>query len=154
LSTLHTNDAAGSVMRLLDMGVPDYLLTSAVNAIQAQRLVRKLCMNCREAYQPIDEIINRWQLCRFGDPSSITLHRAVGCKACAGTGYTGRSAILEILLITEAIKQLVLEHSDASKIAAAAIEQGMVPMRDDGLLKVVAGQTTLEEVLRVTPDQL
>ena len=154
LSTLHTNDAAGSVMRLLDMGVPDYLLTSAVNAIQAQRLVRKLCTDCREAYQPIDEIINRWQLHRFSDPSSITLHRAVGCKACGGTGYIGRSAILEILLISEAIRNLVLEHSDASKIATAAIEQGMVPMRDDGLRKVVAGLTTLEEVLRVTPDQL
>lgn len=154
LSTLHTNDAAGSIMRLLDMGVPDYLLTSAVNAIQAQRLVRKLCPDCREAYQPTDEIINRWQLQRFGDPASMTLQRAVGCSACGGTGYIGRSAILEILLISEAIKQLVLERSNASKIANAAIEQGMVPMRDDGLRKVVAGQTTLEEVLRVTPDQL
>lgn len=154
LSTLHTNDAAGSVMRLLDMGVPDYLLTSAVNAIQAQRLVRKLCPDCREAYTPIAEEMNRWQLQRFGDPSSMTLQRAVGCKACNGTGYTGRSAILEILPVTEPIKKLVLEKSDAGKIAAAAIEQGMVPMRDDGLRKAVAGLTTLEEVLRVTPDQL
>ena len=154
LSTLHTNDASGSIIRLLDMGIPDYLLTSAVNAIQAQRLVRNLCPDCREPYQPIDEIINRWQLQRFGDPASITLFNAIGCSSCGGTGYIGRSAILEILLITETIKQLVLEHSDTSKIATAAIEQGMVPMRDDGLQKVVAGQTTLEEVLRVTPDQL
>ena len=154
LSTLHTNDAPGSVMRLLDMGIPDYLLTSAVNAIQAQRLVRKLCMDCREPYRPIDEVINRWQLQRFGDPVSMTLHRAVGCTSCGGTGYVGRSAILEILSFTETIKQLVLKRSDTSKIAAAAIDEGMVPMRDDGLQKVVAGQTTLEEVLRVTPDQL
>jgi general secretion pathway protein E len=154
LSTLHTNDASGSIMRLLDMGIPDYLLTSAVNAIQAQRLVRKLCPDCREPYQPIDEVMNRWQLQRFGDPASMTLQRAIGCASCGGTGYTGRSAILEILLVTETIKQLVLEHSDTSKIAAAAIEEGMVPMRDDGLRKVVAGLTTLEEVLRVTPDQL
>jgi general secretion pathway protein E len=154
LSTLHTNDAPGSVMRLLDMGIPDYLLTSAVNAIQAQRLVRKLCMDCREPYRPIDEVINRWQLQRFGDPVSMTLHRAVGCTSCGGTGYVGRSAILEILPFTETIRQLVLKRSDTSKIAAAAIDEGMVPMRDDGLQKVVAGQTTLEEVLRVTPDQL
>ena len=154
LSTLHTNDAPGSVMRLLDMGIPDYLLTSAVNAIQAQRLVRKLCMDCREPYRPIDEVIKRWQLQRFGDPVSMTLHRAVGCTSCGGTGYVGRSAILEILAFTETIKQLVLKRSDTSKIAAAAIDEGMVPMRDDGLQKVVAGQTTLEEVLRVTPDQL
>jgi general secretion pathway protein E len=154
LSTLHTNDASGSIMRLLDMGIPDYLLTSAVNAIQAQRLVRKLCADCREPYRPIDEVMNRWQLQRFGDPASMTLQRAIGCASCGGTGYIGRSAILEILLVTETIKQLVLEHSDTSKIAAAAVEEGMVPMRDDGLRKVVAGQTTLEEVLRVTPDQL
>jgi general secretion pathway protein E len=154
LSTLHTNDASGSIMRLLDMGIPDYLLTSAVNAIQAQRLVRKLCPDCREPYRPIDAVINRWQLQRFGDPASMTLHRAVGCTSCGGTGYIGRSAILEILLISETIRQLVLKHSDTSEIAAAAVEQGMVPMRDDGLQKVVAGQTTLEEVLRVTPDQL
>ena len=153
LSTLHTNDASGSIMRLLDMGIPDYLLTSAVNAIQAQRLVRNLCPDCREPYKPIKEVVNRWQLARFGKPSSLMLHRAVGCDACGGTGYTGRSAILEILLMSETIKQLVLERSDTGRIAAAAIEQGMVSMRDDGLRKVVAGQTTLEEVLRVTPDQ-
>ena len=154
LSTLHTNDAAGSVMRLLDMGVPDYLLTSAVNAIQAQRLVRKLCADCREPYQPLEEIVNRWQLERFADPASITLYRAVGCAGCGGTGYIGRSAILEILPITETIKQLVLRQSDAGQIAAAAAEQGMVSMRDDGLCKVIAGHTTIEEVLRVTPEQL
>lgn len=153
LSTLHTNDASGSIMRLLDMGVADYLLTSAVNAIQAQRLVRKLCPDCSETYRPIDEIVNRWQLSRFADPVSMTLHRAVGCNACGGSGYVGRSAILEILVITETIKRLILEHSDAGQIEAAAIEQGMISMRDDGLRKVVAGQTTLEEVLRVTPDQ-
>lgn len=154
MSTLHTNDASGSIMRLLDMGIPDYLLTSAVNAIQAQRLVRKLCLDCRDPYTPIDEVVDRWQLARFGDPAAMTLYRAVGCAACNGSGYDGRSAILEILIISETIKRLVLEHSDSSKIAAAAIEQGMVPMRDDGLRKVVAGHTTLEEVLRVTPDQL
>ena len=102
----------------------------------------------------VDEVINRWQLQRFGDPASMTLHRAVGCTSCGGTGYIGRSAILEILLISETIRQLVLKHSDTSEIAGTGVEQAMVPMRDDGLQKVVAGQTTLEEVLRVTPDQL
>lgn len=153
LSTLHTNDAAGSIMRLLDMGVPDYLLTSAVNAIQAQRLVRKLCLKCREPYQPLDEVVRRWQLENFADSSSIILHRAVGCEICGGTGYTGRNAILEILLVTDTIRKLVLQQCDASQIALAAAEQGMVSMRDDGLRKVIGGITTIEEVLRVTPDQ-
>jgi general secretion pathway protein E len=153
LSTLHTNDAAGSIMRLLDMGVPDYLLTSAVNAIQAQRLVRKLCLDCREPYQPLNEVVRRWRLEHFTDSRSVTLYRAIGCEACGGTGYIGRNAILEILLITDPIKKLVLQQCDASKIAEAAAKQGMVSMRDDGLRKVIGGITTIEEVLRVTPDQ-
>jgi general secretion pathway protein E len=127
LSTLHTNDAAGSVMRLLDMGVQDYLLTSAVTAIQAQRLVRTL-------------------------DGKITLHKPVGCDSCGGTGYTGRLAILEILMMSNEIRDLVLKRCDVGDIARLAAEQGMVTMRDDGLQKAVAGLTTIEEVLRVTPD--
>jgi general secretion pathway protein E len=152
LSTLHTNDAAGSVMRLLDMGVQDYLLTSAVTAIQAQRLVRTLCTGCREAYTPIDEVVKRWSLDRFADDGDITLYKPVGCDACGGTGYTGRLAILEILKMSNGIRDLVLKRCDVGDIARLAAEQGMVTMRDDGLQKAVAGLTTIEEVLRVTPD--
>ena len=151
LSTLHTNDAAGSVMRLLDMGVQDYLLTSAVIGIQAQRLVRTLCPDCREAYSPIDEVVSRWGLDRFTDGKAVTLHRPVGCDACGGTGYTGRLAIVEILRMTDPIRELVLKRCDVGDIARLAREQGMVAMRDDGLAKAVAGLTTIEEVLRVTP---
>jgi general secretion pathway protein E len=151
LSTLHTNDAAGSIMRLLDMGVQDYLLTSAVIGIQAQRLVRTLCGECREAYEPIGEVVSRWRLDRFTDGKPVVLHRPMGCDACGGTGYTGRLAIVEILLMTDSIRELVLKRCDAGDIARRATEQGMVTMRDDGLAKAVAGLTTIEEVLRVTP---
>ncbi len=152
LSTLHTNDAAGSIIRLLDMGVENYLLTSSVNAVQAQRLVRTLCENCREPYVPIDEVIDRWKLDRFAIDGKLTLHNAVGCEHCGGTGYSGRSAILEILILSGEIKNLVLKRPDANQIAAAAYASGMVTMRDDGFRKAVAGTTTLEEVLRVTPE--
>jgi general secretion pathway protein E len=152
LSTLHTNDAAGSVMRLLDMGVQDYLLTSAVTAIQAQRLVRTLCTECREEYTPIDEVVERWDLDRFADDGRISLHKPVGCDSCGGTGYAGRLAILEILMMSNEIRDLVLKRCDVGDIARLAAEQGMVTMRDDGLQKAVAGLTTIEEVLRVTPD--
>lgn len=152
MSTLHTNDAPGSIMRLLDMGVQDYLLTSAVTAVQAQRLVRTLCPECREQYTPIDEVIQRWNLERFAGDDPVTLYRAVGCDSCGDTGYSGRSAILEILLMSEAIKQLVLKRCDVDEIARAAVEHGMVSMRDDGLRKAIAGTTTVEEVLRVTPE--
>jgi general secretion pathway protein E len=133
------------------MGIPDYLLISAVKAIQAQRLVRRLCTECRQAYQPGDEV-SRWGLDRFAEPASMTLYHAVGCTACGGTGYNKRTAILEILPISDPIRQLILQQSDTGKIAAAAAEQGMLTMREDGFAKVITGQTTIEEVLRVTPD--
>jgi len=153
LSTLHTNDAAGSVMRLLDMGVQDYLLTSAVIAIQAQRLVRTLCTECREPYTPTETVVKRWGLDRFAvaDGKSVTLHRPKGCDACGDTGYTGRLAIVEILRMSDQIRDLVLKRCDVGDIARLAMDEGMVTMRDDGLAKAVAGLTTIEEVLRVTP---
>ena len=151
LSTLHTNDAPGSVMRLLDMGVQDYLLTSAVIAIQAQRLVRTLCTECREAYEPSPEMVERLELQGFNKKGSVTLYRPKGCDACGGTGYSGRIAIIEILRMSDQIRDLVLKRCDVGDIARVAAEQGMVTMRDDGLAKATAGLTTVEEVLRVTP---
>jgi general secretion pathway protein E len=151
LSTLHTNDAAGSIMRLLDMGVQDYLLTSAVVAIQAQRLVRTLCADCREEYEPSPEMLDRLGLERFEIKGAVTLHRPKGCDTCGGTGYSGRIAIVEILRMTDQIRDLVLKRCDVGDISRMAAEQGMVTMRDDGLVKAIAGLTTIEEVLRVTP---
>jgi len=153
LSTLHTNDAPSSIMRLLDMGVQDFLLTSAINAIQAQRLVRTLCPACRRPYRPDAELVRRLDLHRLAGPELPPIFAAVGCEACNGTGYLGRTSILEILRMTESIRRLVLKHCDVGEIAAAARDQGMVPMRQDGLEKVLAGRTTIEEVLRVTPEQ-
>jgi general secretion pathway protein E len=153
LSTLHTNDAAGSITRLLDMGVEDYLLTSTVNAVLAQRLVRSPCHICREPYTPMDEVVLRWGLRRFAGDSPITLYQAAGCEHCGHTGYSGRIAILELLVMTDSIKQLILKHSDAGEIARAAAAGGMRFMLDDGLCKAVAGETTLEEVRRVTQEQ-
>jgi len=153
LSTLHTNDAAGSITRLLDMDVEDYLLTSTVSAVLAQRLVRTLCHHCREAYTPMDEVVKRWSLQRYAGDESVTLYRAVGCEHCGHSGYHGRNAIVELLVMTDAIKQMVLQHNDAGKIARVAKEDGMYTMLDDGLRKAVTGETTIEEVRRVTQEQ-
>ena len=153
LSTLHTNDAAGSITRLLDMGVEDYLLTSTVHAVLGQRLVRALCHHCREAYTPTDEVVMRLGLRRYAGDKAVTLFRAVGCEHCGHSGYSGRNAIIELLVMTDAIKQLILKHSDAGEIARVAAEAGMHSMLDDGLRKAVAGITTIEEVRRVTQEQ-
>jgi general secretion pathway protein E len=153
LSTLHTNDAAGSITRLLDMGVEDYLLSSTVNAVLAQRLVRMLCRRCREPYTPLREMVQRWNLRRFVPKGRVTLYRAKGCEHCGHTGYSGRSAILELLEMTDPIRQLILAHSDVREITRTAARDGMQFMLDDGLRKVVAGETTIEEVFRVTEEQ-
>ena len=151
--TLHTNDAPGSITRLLDMGVEDYLLTSTVHAVLGQRLVRTLCPHCREAYTPTDEVVMRLGLRRYAGDKAITLYRAVGCEHCGHSGYSGRNAIVELLVMTDAIKQLILRHSDAGEIARVAAEAGMHSMLDDGLRKAVAGITTIEEVRRVTQEK-
>jgi general secretion pathway protein E len=152
LSTLHTNDAAGSITRLQDMGVEEYLLTSTLNAVQAQRLVRRLCRHCREPYTPPDAVVQRWRLDRFSDTGEITLHRPAGCEHCGGTGYAGRSAILELLVMTDNLRELVLKRADAGMIAKAAAAEGMRSMFEDGLRKTIAGDTSIDEVLRVTQD--
>lgn len=150
LSTVHTNDAASSLTRLLDMGMEDYLLTSTMNGVAAQRLVRTLCRTCREAYAPLPEVVERFGLAEFVIGEPITLHKAVGCDACGGTGYHGRSSILEVLPMTDAIRQAVLRSADSSRLNAIAVEEGMQTMQEHGLKKALAGLTSIEEVLRVT----
>ncbi len=150
LSTLHTNDAAGGVTRLLDMGLDDYLLTSTVNGILAQRLVRRLCPHCRAAQPVLPEITEEMKLRRFVPEGDIYFYHPVGCEQCGGIGYRGRIAIFEFLVMTDAIRKLVIQHKEAGEINEQAVCDGMLTMYDDGLSKATQGITTLEEVLRVT----
>ena len=152
LSTLHTNDAAGGITRLLDMGLEEYLLTSTVNGILAQRLVRKLCPVCKEGYKATPEIVKELGLRRFAPDGEIVLYKPVGCSACAGMGYRGRLAIIEILPMTDPIRKLIMAHAEAGAIQKLAIEEGMETLYENGLVKVIQGITTLEEVLRVTSE--
>ena len=150
LSTVHTNDAPSTVNRLLDMGVDDYLLTSTVVGIQAQRLVRTLCPHCKEAYTALPEMVEHAGLRRFVNGGPTTLFRAKGCAQCANTGYTGRISIIEVMPMTDAIRSLVMRHATAAELKAEAVREGMLTMYEDGLRKAVAGVTTVEEVLRAT----
>jgi general secretion pathway protein E len=153
ISTLHTNDAPSTVNRLLDMKVEDYLLTSTVNGILAQRLVRSLCKACSEPYEPLPEVVEEFELKRFAGDAPIVLRRPVGCEACGGTGYAGRLGIMEMMPMTDAIRSLVMRHAVSSEIRRQAIEEGMQTMYEDGLQKVLAGVITLDEVLRVTREE-
>ncbi len=152
LSTLHTNDAAGGVTRLLDMGVEEYLLSSTVNGILAQRLVRRLCPHCKEKHPASSELIDELQLRRFTSDDEIYLYKPVGCADCGGIGYKGRQAIIEFLPMSEPIRKLIMNHEEAGVIQHQAVNDGMLTMYEDGLLKAVQGITTLEEVLRVTTE--
>jgi general secretion pathway protein E len=149
LSTLHTNTAAAAVTRLLDMGVEPFLITSTVNAVLAQRLVRRLCPHCREAYAPTKAEIAAFGVGDVGH-TPATLYHPRGCDACGNTGFRGRIAILELLAMDDRIAHLVLERAEAREVNRAATGAGMRTMLVDGLMKAEAGETTVEEVLRVT----
>jgi general secretory pathway protein E len=151
-STLHTNDAASAITRLIDMGVEPFLVSSAVNAILAQRLVRKICPHCRESYMPPSTFLAKVGLspAKF---ASRELYRGAGCAECLQTGYKGRIGIYELMSLTPEMKNLILTTSDAGQIKKQALSSqatGMMTLRQDGLRKVLSGLTTLEEVFRVT----
>ena len=154
LSTLHTNSAAASVTRLVDMGVEGYLLVATVNGIVGQRLVRTLCDECAEPYQPAQEVVDRLGLHRAacGDAGPIWLRRPVGCPACGGAGYRGRTTISEILVMSDEIRRLVLRGLDTAAIARTAVAEGMTSMYLDGMRKALAGLVTPDEVLSLTRD--
>lgn len=152
LSTLHTNDAAGGVTRLLDMGLEEYLLTSTVNGILAQRLVRKLCPVCKVGSPAAPELVKELRLQRFAPDGDIVLYKPVGCPACAGMGYRGRLAIIEFLPMTDPVRKLIMAHEEAGAIQKLAIAEGMQTLYENGLVKVIEGITTLEEVMRVTSE--
>jgi general secretion pathway protein E len=152
LSTLHTNDAAGGVARMLDMGVDDYLITSTVNGILAQRLVRRLCPNCKEPHATLPEMAKDIGFSQLGLDAEVVLYKAVGCKDCAGTGYRGRLCLTEILVMNDDIRRCIMQHANAAEIKDVAIQHGMETMYKNGLRKVMSGVTTLEEVIRVTDE--
>lgn len=149
LSTLHTNDAPSAIVRLTEMGVEPFLVGSALDCVVAQRLARRLCPKCKEEYVPTRESLleNRFPL--HPDEPVPTLFRAAGCAACAKTGYKGRLALHEVMAVSEDIERLAVERASTMAIARTAREQGMITLRDDGLRKVRAGATSIEEILRV-----
>ncbi len=151
LSTLHTNDAASGVTRLLDMGVEDYLITSTVNCIMAQRLVRRLCDHCKTPYKVMPEVVQEMGVASLV-PDASTLWHAGGCDECNHTGFHGRMGIHELLVVDDEVRRLVLAHATAGEIQKAALAAGMTTMYLDGAVKAFAGLTTIEEVLRVTQE--
>jgi len=150
-STLHTNDAAGSITRLLDMGVEPYLVSSSVVGIMAQRLVRMICPHCRESYKPQIEALRDIGLTP-GDIKGGELYRGIGCDKCYQSGYMGRRGIFEILLVDEDIRRMVLARTNTGEIKKVALKKGMLTLRMSGARKVAEGITTIEEVIRVTQE--
>jgi len=151
LSTLHTNNAAGGITRMLDMGVEDYLLTSTINGILAQRLVRRLEPTHAEKYPASPEEIEKFALRRYQPEGEIFLYRPKGSPL-APTGYLGRTTIMEFLVMNDALRRAVMRHAGMGEIEQLARENGMRTMYEDGIIKAMAGATTIEEVLRVTED--
>ncbi|MCF8143107.1 MAG: type II secretion system ATPase GspE [Deltaproteobacteria bacterium] len=148
-STLHTNDSASATTRLVDMGIEPFLVTSSVTAILAQRLVRVICKDCKEAYTPDQESLQS-----IGIPPEMAQGREIcrgrGCPSCLDTGFKGRTGIFELMILDEPVRNLILKTSDSNAIKQKAVEQGMLTLRQDGAQKVLNGITTIEEVFRVT----
>jgi type IV pilus assembly protein PilB len=149
LSTLHTNDAPSALARLMDMGIEPYLVTSSINAILSQRLARKLCPQCKEAYEPEEETLKLLKLPLSKEECPV-IYRAKGCNYCGGTGYFGRIGLFELMIITPQIARLALEKKTAEEIGRVAQEEGMTTLLQDGAEKVKNGITSLEEILRVS----
>jgi type IV pilus assembly protein PilB len=149
LSSMHTNDAPGALSRLTEMGVEPFLTSSAVDCVLAQRLARRLCHECREPFKPTHEVLRL-----NGFPSKelsgdVTLYRARGCSRCNNTGYKGRLGIYEVMVVSEAIRRLIVERKSADEVSRVATAEGMRTLREDGLEKVLQGMTSMEEIARV-----
>ncbi|GEP48340.1 type II secretion system protein E [Microbacterium saccharophilum] len=149
LSTLHTNDAPSALTRLTEIGCEPFLVGTALSAVVAQRLARRLCVRCREAYTESRDVLSSVKFPHNPlDPP--VLYRAVGCSDCSGTGYRGRVALHEVMEVSERLEQLIVAHATGTELRQAALEEGMIPLREDGFSKVLEGITTIEEVLRVS----
>jgi general secretion pathway protein E len=153
-STLHTNDSFGAMTRLIDMGIEPFLVSSSVIAVMAQRLVRRVCPDCRVAADPTDEELQEIGLDRRRVGTNVVYKVGAGCPACKLTGYRGRSGIHELLVVDDDIRGLVMKNSDSATVRREATAKGMNTLREDGADKVLAGITTIEEILRVTQDDI
>ncbi|MBI3799506.1 MAG: type II secretion system ATPase GspE [Deltaproteobacteria bacterium] len=153
-STLHTNDSFGAVSRLLDMGIEPYLVSSSLLGVMAQRLVRRVCQECRQAYSPTPSEMGDIGLTPQVIQGRSFYRPGPGCETCHGKGYRGRSAIHELLIFTDTTRALVMQRADAAAVRRAALASGMLTLRDDGAEKVLAGITTVEEVVRVTQEEM
>jgi len=151
LSTLHTNDAPSALPRLIEMGVESFLVSSAINCVLAQRLVRKLCSNCKVPYEPDPDVLKTLDFPTNGVDGDLILYKANenGCAKCSGTGYKGRIGLYEVMPMSEEIQRLTVKEASATMIMSQAIEDGLLTMRDDGFIKVKIGLTSIEEVMRV-----
>ncbi len=152
-STLHTNDATGAITRLIDMQVEPYLVASTIEGVIAQRLARRVCQNCCEMYHPAEQQLKEF----FGHnainiDSNLSIPRAVGCRECRERGYRGRIGIFEVLVMSEELRTMTLEHTSTNQLRRTAIKGGMKTLRDDGWRKVVAGHTTIDEIIRLTQE--
>jgi len=152
LSTLHTNDSASAVTRLIDMGIEPYMISSSVVAVMAQRLLRVTCPKCKRPYTPNEQVISLWPENEKTSAIRGQLYKGFGCENCLDTGYLGRTGIFELLVIDDDVKELISKRRGSHIIKEAAIDKGMSTLREDGLRKALAGETTLEEVCRVTQD--
>ena len=148
LSTLHTNDAPGAVTRLIDLNVASYLVSASLKGVLAQRLVRKICSSCKDEYEPA---LNMRKLAeKLGGGAIEKFYRGAGCKKCRNTGFSGRIAIHELFVPTPEISEMIGENTGLKKLRDKTIENGMVPLVADGIEKVKAGITTVDEIIRVT----
>jgi general secretion pathway protein E len=150
-STLHTNDAASAATRLIDMGIEPFLVASSVVAVLAQRLLRRICPDCKRSYTASEEELDRLDL---PPGSNTTLYRGAGCAACSQTGYRGRTGIFELMVLDDEIRRLIGSKADSTAIKQAAIAKGMVTLKQEGADRVIQGHTTLEEVMRITQQEI
>jgi type IV pilus assembly protein PilB len=146
---MHTNDAPSAVTRLSEMGVEPYLSASALDCVVAQRLARKLCDRCKEEYVPTKSELYQAGFAEYRWADVTKLYRPIGCSACGQTGYLGRLGLYEVMPITEEIERLTVERASSERIRDVALEQGLLPLRQDGLEKARLGSTSIEEILRV-----
>lgn len=154
-STLHTSDASGALPRMIDLGAEPFLLASTMNAMVGQRIVRKICPNCKESYAAPPQLVDEIKLVLgplFKEQGEVKLYKGKGCSECGGNGYLGRIGIFEVLTVSEKVGTLILEHPDSTSIQKEAVAEGMITMKQDGYLKVLKGETTMEEVIRVAQE--
>jgi general secretion pathway protein E len=154
LSTLHTNDSASAITRLIDMGIEPYLISSSVIAVMAQRLIRVVCPHCKSPYGPQEQMISLWSEKEKASLIRGQFYKGLGCEDCLQTGYLGRTGIFELLFIDDDIKDLTTKRAGSHVIKQVAVEKGMSTLREDGLRKALDGETTLEEVCRITQDSV